>query len=125
MYSIRCTTQILRLMPQNDIATQSPTGEDRGEGALIFCPLTLTLSRQGRENRLFGIVQQAKYFVGLGINKTTLKKIFPAKAQRKGSFISPNLACFASLRRRSGHALRELSFFDPVICLVRFLPLRC
>jgi hypothetical protein len=27
------------------------TGEDRGEGALIFCPLTLTLSRQGRENR--------------------------------------------------------------------------
>jgi hypothetical protein len=27
------------------------TGEERGEGALIFCPLTLTLSRQGRENR--------------------------------------------------------------------------
>ena len=31
--------EILRLTPQNDIATQSPTGEDRGEG-----------SRQGREN---------------------------------------------------------------------------
>ena len=27
------------------------TGEERGEGALIFCPLTLALSRQGRENR--------------------------------------------------------------------------
>jgi hypothetical protein len=28
MDSIRYTTQILRLPPQNDIATQSPTGED-------------------------------------------------------------------------------------------------
>ncbi len=33
-------------------ASSPSTGEDRGEGALIFCPLTLTLSRQGRENHL-------------------------------------------------------------------------
>ena len=46
--------------------TSSPsTGEDRGEGALIFCPLTLTLSRKGRENPSPCIVQKAKYFVGL------------------------------------------------------------
>ena len=44
--------------------TSSPsTGEDRGEGALNFYPLTLTLSRQGRqgrENRSLYIVQQIK-----------------------------------------------------------------
>src|SRR5262245_26067156 len=42
-------------------ATQSLTGEDRGEGA-YFCPLTLILSRQGRENTFPCIVRQAKYF---------------------------------------------------------------
>jgi cytochrome c oxidase cbb3-type subunit III len=59
-------TEILRLMPQNDIMTRSLTGEDRGEGA-YFCPLTLTLSRQGRENPSPCVVQQAKYFFGLGL----------------------------------------------------------
>jgi cytochrome c oxidase cbb3-type subunit III len=45
--------------------TSSPlTGEDKGEGA-CFCPLTLTLSCQGRENPSPCIGQQAKYFVGL------------------------------------------------------------
>jgi len=42
------------------------TGEDKGEGA-YFRPLTLTLSRQGRENQSAYIVQQAKYFLGLGL----------------------------------------------------------
>ena len=43
--------------------TSSPsTGEDRGEGALIFCPLTLALSRRGRENPSPCIFQQARYF---------------------------------------------------------------
>jgi len=59
--------EILRLSPQDDIATQSPTGEERGEGALISYPLTLTLSRQGRENRSSCVNQQAKYFVVLRI----------------------------------------------------------
>jgi uncharacterized protein len=46
--------------------TSSPlTEEDRGEGALIFYPLTLTLSRQGRENSSPCILQQAKCFVVL------------------------------------------------------------
>jgi hypothetical protein len=41
--------EILRLSPQDDIATQSPTGEDKREGEKnLFYPLTLTLSRQGR-----------------------------------------------------------------------------
>ena len=36
MHSIRYTTQILRLTPQNDITTQSLTGEDQGEGAKLY-----------------------------------------------------------------------------------------
>jgi len=57
MYSTLSTTQILRLRPQNDIATESPTGEDSGEGA-NRTPLTLTLSRKGRGNS-FCVVQPA------------------------------------------------------------------
>jgi mono/diheme cytochrome c family protein len=67
MRPIHYTTQILRLSPQDDIATQSLT--DRGEGAYC-CPLTLTLSRQGRQGRENPppcVVQQAKYFLGLGL----------------------------------------------------------
>jgi hypothetical protein len=53
------------LSPAVNFLTSSPlTGEDEGEGALIFLPLTLALSRQGRENTSPYIVQQAKYFVG-------------------------------------------------------------
>ena len=33
MIPAACKKQILRLSPQDDIATQSLTGEDRGEGA--------------------------------------------------------------------------------------------
>ena len=41
--------EILRLLPQDDIATQSLTGEDKGKGEKNSSyPLTLTLSRQGR-----------------------------------------------------------------------------
>jgi hypothetical protein len=47
VFPATCEGEILRLSPQDDIVTQSATGEERGEGALIFCPLTLTLSRQG------------------------------------------------------------------------------
>src|SRR5262245_54947216 len=47
-------------------------GVDRGEGALIFCPLTLTLSRQGRGNPSPWLVQQPKYFVRLRLNLVTL-----------------------------------------------------
>jgi cytochrome c oxidase cbb3-type subunit III len=55
------------LSPTVSSVTSSPsTGEDRGEGA-YFCPLTLTLSRQGRENPSPCVVQQAKYFFGLGL----------------------------------------------------------
>ena len=55
------------LSPTVSSLTSSPlTGEDRGEGA-YFCPLTLTLSRQGRENPSPCVVQQAKYFFGLGL----------------------------------------------------------
>jgi hypothetical protein len=35
MDSIRYTTQILRLPPQNDITTQSLAGEGKDEGTLI------------------------------------------------------------------------------------------
>jgi hypothetical protein len=57
------------LSPAVSSLTSSPsTGEDRGEGALIFCPLTLTLSRKGRENPSPCIVQKAKYFVGLRLD---------------------------------------------------------
>ena len=35
----RCyKVEILRLRPQNDIATQPPTGEERGEGAKFYYP---------------------------------------------------------------------------------------
>jgi hypothetical protein len=34
------------------------------------------------------------------------------RRKEKYLFISPNLACFASLRLRSGHALREIQFSD-------------
>src|SRR5262245_65793256 len=55
------------LSPTVSSLTSSPlTGEDRGEGAYFF-PLTLTLSRQGRENPSPCVVQQAKYFFGLGL----------------------------------------------------------
>ena len=58
------------------------TGEDRGKGALIFCPLTLALSRQGRENPSPGIVRRAKYFVGL---KLALLLWLPALAASETS----------------------------------------
>ena len=32
-FSVTYEDEILRLLPQDDIPTQSPTGEDRGEGA--------------------------------------------------------------------------------------------
>jgi hypothetical protein len=48
-----------------------------------------------------------------GMKQNDFKKVYRAKTQRKGTFISPNLACFASLR--------ESSFSDPVISLVRLL----
>jgi hypothetical protein len=35
-FSVAYQDQILRLAPLDDIATQSPTGEDRGEGAIMF-----------------------------------------------------------------------------------------
>ena len=58
---------LMDLSPAVSLLTSSPlTGEERGEGA-YFCPLTLTLSRQGRENRSSSIVQQSKYFVRLGL----------------------------------------------------------
>ena len=56
--------------------TSSPlTGEDRGEGAEFFCPLTLTLSRQGRENPSSGSFNTRKYFVGLGLIATSIHKV--------------------------------------------------
>ena len=50
MDSIRYTTQILRLPPQNDITTQSLAGEGKDEGTLIGT-LTSILSRRGRGSR--------------------------------------------------------------------------
>jgi membrane protein DedA with SNARE-associated domain len=71
--------------------TSSPsTGEDRGKGALIFCPLTLALSRQGRENPSPGIVRRAKYFVGL---KLALLLWLPALEASETSWVfSANFA---------------------------------
>ena len=50
----------------NGIATQSPTGEDRGEGDLILPPHSNSLP-PGEREPCPCIVQQAKYFVALGL----------------------------------------------------------
>ena len=82
------------LSPAVNSLTSSPsTGEDRGKGALIFCPLTLALSRQGRENPSPGIVRRAKYFVGL---KLALLLWLPVLAASEAStLLQANFAFFA------------------------------
>jgi aldose sugar dehydrogenase len=65
-------TLIRHSLVHRDTLGEAGDDKDKGEGALIFCPLTLTLSRQGRENRSSCIVQQAKYFVGLTLKATVL-----------------------------------------------------
>ena len=80
--------KLMNLSPAVTLLTSSPsTGEDRGEGALNFYPLTLTLSRQGRENPSPCIVQQAKYFVGLRLIPSPSKD---SVAVSKSSVVIPN-----------------------------------
>jgi hypothetical protein len=49
--TIGCSIEILRLTPQNDIATQSLAGEGKDEGAVLFGTLTSVLSRRGRGSK--------------------------------------------------------------------------
>jgi hypothetical protein len=61
------------LSPAVTLLTSSPsTGEDRGEGALIFCPLTLTLSRQGEREPVSVHRLTSDIFAGLSLAFTRM-----------------------------------------------------
>ena len=58
--------KLMNLSPALSLPTSSPsTGEERGEG-VCFAPLTLTLSRQGRENQ-FPCIVKSKVFCRIGV----------------------------------------------------------